>query len=73
MNAIKKILFLLIILNSPSLMYAWEGMPTPPLHADGRDLVDSSGNKVLLHGLAMTPNPWFNGCMHGTIMIQLDA
>jgi endoglucanase len=66
MNAIKKILFLLIILNSPSLMYAWEGMPTPPLHADGRDLVDSSGNKVLLHGLAMTPNPWFNGCMHGT-------
>lgn len=34
---------------------------TPRLHVDGRFLKDPCGNKVLLHGVAMTPNPWFNG------------
>lgn len=40
-------------------------MPLPPLHVDGRDLKDNCGNKVLLHGVAITPSPWFNGCQYG--------
>lgn len=40
----------------------WIGMPTPALRVEGRYLVDSHGNKVNLHGVAMTPSPWFNGC-----------
>lgn len=50
----------------PINSYAWKGMPTPPLHVDGKYLKDPKGNIVLLHGLHMTPNPWFNGCNHGT-------
>lgn len=34
---------------------------TPKLSVDGRYLKNSCGEEVLLHGVAMTPNPWFNG------------
>jgi hypothetical protein len=44
---------------------AWPGMPLPPLRVDGRYLKDPCGNKVLLHGVAITPHPWFNGCQYG--------
>lgn len=37
----------------------------PPLHVDGRHLKDDCGNNVVLHGVAITPSPWFNGCMYG--------
>ena len=40
---------------------AWIGMPTPKLHVDGRYLKDSHDNTVNLHGVAITPSPWFNG------------
>lgn len=40
---------------------AWEGMPTPLLHVEGRYLKDPQGNTVNLHGVAITPSPWFNG------------
>jgi len=43
----------------------WPGMPTPQLHVDGRDLKDPCGNKVILHGVAITPSPWFNGGSYG--------
>jgi len=43
---------------------AWVGMPTPVLHADGKYLKDPCGNVVLLHGVAVTPSPWFNGCSY---------
>lgn len=43
----------------------WPGMPLPPLHVDGRHLKDDCGNNVTLHGVAITPSPWFNGCMYG--------
>lgn len=49
----------------PLQIAAWPGMPLPPLHVDGRYLKDNCGNKVLLHGVAITPNPWFNGCQYG--------
>ena len=39
---------------------AWIGMAMPKLHIEGRNLVDESGNKVLLHGFAQTYSPWFN-------------
>jgi beta-xylosidase len=40
---------------------AWVGMSTPRLHVEGRYLKDSHGNMVNLHGVAITPSPWFNG------------
>lgn len=42
--------------------FSWIGMPTPMLKVDGRYLKDPHGNTVNLHGVALTPSPWFNGC-----------
>ena len=39
---------------------AWEGMDMPPLHIEGRYLVDDKGNRILLHGFGQTYSPWFN-------------
>lgn len=39
---------------------AWEGMPMPELHVEGRYLKDSHGHIVNLHGFAQTFSPWFN-------------
>lgn len=39
---------------------AWDGMPLPRLHVEGNNLVDTHGNKVVLHGYAQTFSPWFN-------------
>ena len=33
----------------------------PPIHVDGRWLLDDKGNHVVLHGVMDTPNAWFNG------------
>ncbi len=41
-------------------IFAWEGMPMPQLHVDGRYLKDPQGNIVNLHGFAQTYSPWFN-------------
>jgi len=54
-------LFLFLALNSK----AWIGGPTPKLHVDGRYLKDGHDNIVNLHGVAMTPSPWFNGGASG--------
>lgn len=40
---------------------AWVGMPTPPLHVEGRFLKDPSGKNVLLHGWMQPIETWFNG------------
>jgi prepilin-type processing-associated H-X9-DG protein len=64
-NNLKKSVLLLVLLNFPFSTNAFEGMPTPPLHVEGRYLKDPHGNIVNLHGVAMTPSPWFNGCMYG--------
>lgn len=45
--------------------FAWPGMALSPLHVDGRYLKDNCGNNILLHGVALTPSPWFNGCQYG--------
>ena len=41
-------------------VFAWEGMPMPELHVEGRYLKDPHGNVVNLHGFAQTYSPWFN-------------
>ena len=35
--------------------------PLPPLHVEGKWLVDPHGNHVVLHGVMDTPSNWFNG------------
>ena len=53
-------LFLLLALTS---LAAWsQGVkPLPTLHVEGKWLVDSHGNHVVLHGVMDTPNTYFNG------------
>ncbi len=41
-------------------IFAWENMPTPRLHVEGRFLKDTHGNTVNLHGFTQTYSPWFN-------------
>ena len=50
--------FFLFLLVIP--VFAWEGMPMPELHVEGRYLKDSHGHIVNLHGFAQTYSPWFN-------------
>lgn len=38
---------------------------TPMLHVGGKYLKDPCNNNVVLHGVAITPSPWFNGCQYG--------
>lgn len=41
---------------------AWAQKTTlPSLHVEGKWLVDTYGNKVVLHGVMDTPSNWFNG------------
>lgn len=40
--------------------------PLPSLHVEGRWLVDSHGNHVVLHGVMDTPNMYFNGWRWGS-------
>ncbi|MCW3785337.1 cellulase family glycosylhydrolase [Plebeiibacterium sediminum] len=66
MKKASKFILLLIFVMSLSLeMMAWPGMPLPRLHVNGRQLNDPCGNNVILHGVAITPSPWFNGCQYG--------
>jgi prepilin-type processing-associated H-X9-DG protein len=58
-NIFKKIILFFIFIPS-SFAFAWEGMPMPKLHVEGRYLKDSHGHIVNLHGFAQTYSPWFN-------------
>lgn len=66
MKKLIRFTIVILVLTIPCRLFAWPGMPTPALHVEGRYLKDPCGNKVLLHGVAMTPSPWFNGCSLGT-------
>jgi len=55
-----KLCFILLVLFQVNNVFAWEGMPMPQLHVEGRYLKDSYGHIVNLHGFAQTYSPWFN-------------
>lgn len=58
----KKHILLLLVAFAALMVQAQEaGRPLPPIHVDGRWLVDNEGNRVVLHGVMDTPNAWFNG------------
>ncbi len=38
----------------------------PSVHIEGRNIVDSHGNKVVMHGVMDTPNSYFNGGRWGS-------
>lgn len=54
------LVFLIVLSSFSGTIMAWEGMPTPRLHVEGRYLKDPHGNIVNLHGFAQTYSPWFN-------------
>lgn len=56
----KKIILFLACLFFRSTLAQVE-KPLPSIHVDGRWLVDTHGNHVVLHGVMDTPNAWFNG------------
>ena len=60
-KSILKVIITIYILSVSSNASAWIGGSTPNLHVEGRYLKDNHGNTVNLHGVAMTPSPWFNG------------
>ena len=59
----------LILVLAAFLMAATVGAqgvkPLPPLHVEGKWLVDAHGNHVVLHGVMDTPNMYFNGWRWG--------
>ncbi len=58
----KKLLVLLIVSGIYMVeIFAWQGMPTPALHVDGRYLKDPTGKNVVLHGWMQPTSSWFNG------------
>src|ERR1035437_10331531 len=61
MKKLNMILFIFVLGLIPIQMFAWQGMPTPTLHVDGRYLKDPSGKNVLLHGWHQPSWSGFNG------------
>ncbi len=55
------LLLFILLFASMQAVHAWQGGATPRLHVEGRYLCDPHGNRVNLHGVALTPSPWFNG------------
>lgn len=57
----KKGIFIIIFIIGISIGNWAQGVkPLPTLHTEGKWLVDSHGNHVVLHGVMDTPNAWFN-------------
>ena len=54
--------FLLAVLTLGQQTANAQGVkPLPSIHVEGKWLVDSHGNHVVLHGVMDTPSAWFNG------------
>lgn len=53
--------FLIAMTVSLTTVMAQGVKPLPSLHVEGRWLVDTHGNHVVLHGVMDTPSAWFNG------------
>ena len=62
----KKLLILLFVcLDAVISVQAQLQKPLPTLHVEGRWLVDTHGNHVVLHGVMDTPNMYFNNYRWG--------
>lgn len=57
----RKLTTILMMCLSTMMVVAQVKKPLPPIHVEGRWLVDNKGNRVVLHGVMDTPNAWFNG------------
>lgn len=61
----KKILALCLYSLLCAKIFAQGDVWLSPLHVNGNQLNDAEGNKVLLHGVMDTPNPYFNSWRWG--------
>jgi beta-xylosidase len=57
----RKLFFAVVLCCAVSAVMAQGVKPLPSIHTEGRWLVDTHGNHVVLHGVMDTPNTWFNG------------
>ncbi|WP_428253080.1 cellulase family glycosylhydrolase, partial [Gynuella sp.] len=58
----KLVILLMLAAVFPAKIFAWQGMPTPMLHVEGRYLKNPAGENVTLRGGWMQPTEtWFNG------------
>ena len=57
----KRYLFFAVALMLGLVGWAQSTKTLPSLHVEGKWLVDTYGNHVVLHGCMDTPSMWFNG------------
>ncbi|MBR0525217.1 MAG: cellulase family glycosylhydrolase [Prevotella sp.] len=63
----KRICFVLLLFTAGLLWSAGQGVkPLPRLKVEGKWLMDTHGNHVVLHGVMDTPNMYFNGWRWGS-------
>lgn len=60
---LKEVAMLVMMFLSPGL----HAQMPPSIHVEGKHLVDTHGNRVVLHGVMDTPNPYFNNNRWGTV------
>ncbi len=61
MITLQKLLIIFTIGLISVEMFAYDGMPTPPLHIEGRWLKDPTGKNIMLHGWMQPNDSYFNG------------
>jgi beta-xylosidase len=62
----KRLIIILMTMMLTTLNWAQGVKPLPSLHVEGKWLVDTHGNHVVLHGVMDTPNMYFNGWRWGS-------
>lgn len=62
----KRLISTLTFMSVAILLMAQGVKPLPSLHVEGKWLMDTHGNKVVLHGVMDTPNMYFNGWRWGS-------
>ena len=62
----KRLFIILMTMMLTTLGRSQGVKPLPSLHVEGRWLVDTHGNHVVLHGVMDTPNMYFNGWRWGS-------
>ncbi len=62
----KRYLLIVAVMLTAAASWAQGVKPLPTLHVEGKWLMDSHGNHVVLHGVMDTPNMYFNGWRWGS-------